>query len=105
MTKLTKRTVDALAPRGRDYFVWDQELKGFGVRVLTSGRKTFLAQYRSAGLQRRIKLGVYGPVTAEQARLLARQVLGATWPKGRTQPKTSVPIVWSRAWPRCAIGS
>jgi integrase len=76
MPKLTKRCVDALLARSKDTFVWDDELKGFGVRVLTSGRKTFLAQYRSGGVQRRVKLGVYGAITADQARSAARQVLG-----------------------------
>lgn len=34
MTKLTKRTIDALKPdRRRDTFLWDGELRGFGVRV------------------------------------------------------------------------
>ncbi len=76
MAKLTKRCVDALQAGAKDYFVWDDDLKGFGVRVLTSGRKTFLAQYRSGGVQRRVKLGVYGALTADQARSAARQVLG-----------------------------
>lgn len=76
MAKLTKRSVDALRARATDYFVWDDALKGFGVRVLPSGRKTFLAQYRSGGVQRRVKLGVYGALTVDQARSSARQVLG-----------------------------
>ncbi len=31
--KLTKRTVDALPVNGKDAWFWDQDLKGFGVRV------------------------------------------------------------------------
>lgn len=76
MARLTKRSIDALDPRGSDYFVWDDEIKGFGVRVLPSGRKTFVAQYRSGGVQRRVKLGIYGAVTPDQARIRARQTLG-----------------------------
>lgn len=76
MAKLSKRTVDALEPRGRDYFVWDGELKGFGVRVMPSGRKVFWAQYRAAGVQRRVKLGSLGPVTVDMARTMARTILG-----------------------------
>lgn len=74
--KITKRSVDALTPRDRDYFVWDALLKGFGVRVLPSGRKTYIVQYRAGGRSRRIKLGVHGAVTPDEARTLARQALG-----------------------------
>ena len=75
--KLSKRTIDALTPRPRDYFVWDVALKGFGVRVLPSGRKTYLAQYRQKGRQRRVKIGIHGALTADQARHRARQILGS----------------------------
>ena len=34
--KLTKRVVDATRPGERDVFVWDAELKGYGVRVSPS---------------------------------------------------------------------
>ena len=38
MAKITKRAVDALqSVSGRDVFIWDSELRGFGVRVKPSG--------------------------------------------------------------------
>ena len=40
MPKLTKRSVEALQPGSKDYFVWDAETPGFGVRVMPSGAKT-----------------------------------------------------------------
>ncbi len=76
MARLTKRTLDALRPAADDYFVWDDELKGFGVRVSPKDAKTFLVQYRAGGRQRRVKVGRYGPLTADEARLEARQLLG-----------------------------
>jgi len=46
MTRLTKRTVDALKPRSHhDTFIRDGELRGFGVRVKPSDTKTFIIQY------------------------------------------------------------
>ena len=48
--KLTKRTVDALTYEGTGNgacYVWDPEVKGFGVRVFPTGRKAFLVTYRS----------------------------------------------------------
>jgi integrase len=77
MTKILKRTLDALDPRNdRDVFAWDTELRGFGVRVKPSGVKTFLIQYRNAeGRTRRLVLGRYGALTPEIARDLARKRL------------------------------
>ena len=37
MAKLTKRIVDAADVREKDYFIWDDELPGFGLRVFASG--------------------------------------------------------------------
>ncbi len=76
MPKLTKRQIDHPTPRDKDYFVFDSELKGFAVRVLNSGVKTFLVQYRSGGRTRRVKIGRYGALTAEEARIEARKLLG-----------------------------
>jgi integrase len=72
--KLTKRAVDALAPPGSKQLIyWDTEVKGFGLRVLPSGLKTFVVQYRNAeGIQRRMKLGRFGVLTVERARELAK---------------------------------
>lgn len=46
MAKLTKRQIEALQPDTKDYFVWDAELSGFGIRVFPTGRKQFVMQYR-----------------------------------------------------------
>ncbi|QLC24943.1 tyrosine-type recombinase/integrase [Parasphingopyxis algicola] len=78
-TKITKRKLEALTAKEQEYIVWDQELKGFGVRVSPKGRRSFLAQYRTFALgqhkQRRMTLGVYGTVTVEEARAAARLIL------------------------------
>lgn len=74
--KLSKRTVDALEPQSADYFSWDDELPGFGIRVYTSGRKTYIVQYRNIRRTRRITLGKHGPLTPEEARRLAKIHLG-----------------------------
>lgn len=76
MAKLTKRVVEAAEPNGRDYFLWCDELPGFGVRVFASGRRSYLVQYRKAGRSRRVTIGLHGPVTAEEARTSAKVLLG-----------------------------
>ncbi len=77
-TKLTKKAVDAFAaPAETQIVYWDSEIRGFGVRVLKSGLKTFIVQYRnSEGIKRRINLGRFGIMTVEQARDLAKVKLG-----------------------------
>jgi hypothetical protein len=42
-----KRAVDALEPRERPYIVFDGQLPGFGVRIMPSGLKTFVLDYRA----------------------------------------------------------
>lgn len=73
--KLTKRVVDALKPGAREYFVWDAELKGFGVRVKPTGRKAWLIQYRTEGGRTR-RLTLKEPLTAAKARARAKIELG-----------------------------
>ena len=68
--KLTKRSVDGLLPPAKGQAVlWDTEVRGFGARILPSGTKTFILQYRNPeGIQRRINIGRYGILTVDQAR-------------------------------------
>lgn len=76
MVKLTKRAIDSLQARDKDYFEWDDELAGFGVRVWPTGKKTYVAQYRSGKQTRRFKIGAHGALTVEEARKQAKTVLG-----------------------------
>jgi integrase len=76
MAKLTKRIVDAAEINGRDYFIWDDELPGFGLRVFASGKRSYLIQYRAAGRTRRYTIGLHGVWTPETARQEAKIQLG-----------------------------
>jgi len=46
MPKITKRLVDAANPSSKEFFIWDDEITGFGLRVLPTGRKSFVLKYR-----------------------------------------------------------
>ena len=74
--KLTKRTVETLAILAKDYITFDAELAGFGIRVMPSGKRFFLVQYRRHGRTRRVMIGQFGIITAEQARREATRMLG-----------------------------
>ena len=75
MAKLTKRVVDQIIPGETDAMHWDDELKGFGLRVWPSGRKVYMVMSRVKGRLRRITIGPHGPVTPEQARIRAHEIL------------------------------
>ncbi|MDN7353322.1 tyrosine-type recombinase/integrase [Acetobacter senegalensis] len=75
MVKITKRSVEAAARTGKEYFLWDDELRGFGLRVHPSGRKIYLAQFRAGGRIRRVNIGPHGPLTPDQARTEAMKHL------------------------------
>lgn len=76
MPKLTKRAVEALPLEAKDYFVWDSQIAGFGVRVMPSGAKTYQAQYRKGGRSRRVSIGRHGKITVDEARKLAKEIMG-----------------------------
>lgn len=75
MSKITKRSVDAATPTDKEFFLWDDELKGFGLRVYPSGRKMYLAQFRVGGRLRRVNIGPHGALTPELARTEAMKHL------------------------------
>ena len=71
MTKLTKRVAEGAAAAETEYTIWDDEIPGFGLRVLPSGRRNYMIQYRVGTRTRRMTLGPHGILTAEQARTMA----------------------------------
>lgn len=76
--KITKRTVDAQLPKEKTTYLWDSNLSGFGVKILPSGKKTYLVQYRIGGRRgrtRRYTIGVHGAITTDQARNEAKKLL------------------------------
>ena len=79
MPKISKRVVDAATrPNNLDRtFLWDSEVKGFGLMVTARGAKSYILQYRTPeGRSRRITIGRHGsPWTPEDARQRAVEML------------------------------
>jgi integrase len=77
MPKLTKRIVDSLLTEETDLLLFDDEIPRFGVRVMRSGVRSYLIQYRKNGHTRRYTFGKHGLLTSDAARAEARQLLAA----------------------------
>ncbi len=75
MIKISRRTVESLEPTERDMDYYDEDLKGFGIRVRPSGRKTYFVMMRHKCVMRRFTVGTHGSVAPEQARLKAKQII------------------------------
>jgi integrase len=78
--KITKRTVDTATVGERDEFIWDTELKGFGLKITPAGNRIYIVQYRTGGRgspTRRFTIGTHGaPWTPDKARTEAKRILG-----------------------------
>ena len=77
--KLTKKIIDTLPlPSSGQKFIWDDEIKGFGLR-LTSAKKTYIVQGRVKGKnqERRVSLGEHGVLTIQEASRRAKKELSA----------------------------
>jgi len=77
--KLTKSTVEKLAPAGGEIIYWDEAIRGFGVRVKPNGTKSYVIQYRNrnTGRSKRKTIGHVGPlISFAQARSEAVRLLG-----------------------------
>ncbi|MFP4387291.1 MAG: integrase arm-type DNA-binding domain-containing protein [Alphaproteobacteria bacterium] len=77
MPKLTKKYVNQVKPKNKGAVYWDNDLKGFGLRVKPSGHKVYILQYRNLeGRSRKYTIGKHGsPWTPDEARKKAKSVL------------------------------
>jgi hypothetical protein len=76
--KLTKRAVDAAPSGTKDAFLWDNEVRGFGLKVTPAGKRIYILQTRLRGRLRRFTIGTHGsPWTPDLARERAHDLLGS----------------------------
>lgn len=80
--KLTKAAADSAQPKGVRHTIWDSELAGFGLRVTSTGARSWVIKYRAEGGGRRaplrwLTLGSYPLLPAEDARKKAKKTLAA----------------------------
>ncbi|NJL50471.1 MAG: site-specific integrase [Blastochloris sp.] len=74
MAKISKRLVDGLKPPEKRSWLWDGELKGFGIALRPTGVHSFVFSYRDKhGRQRCITIGKVGGLTPDAARRKAEE--------------------------------
>ena len=77
--KFTNVSIKALKTKSGRYEEWEENGKGFGIRVSPVGRKSWIYMYRFEGRARRMTLGVYPAMTLADAHVKhaeARKALG-----------------------------
>lgn len=76
MPRVNKSFVESVSTPAKDAFSWDDQIKGFGLKVSPSGSKAFVFQYRTKqGKSRRFTIGRYSDtLTADQARKRAKDL-------------------------------
>lgn len=74
--KLTKKFIDAQIYNGKaKHIIWDGEVKGFGVRIYPTGKKSFVLDYRDNNRKNLMVIGSYSILTLDHARKDAKAKL------------------------------
>ena len=102
--KITQKLVKTVQPGAADFSITDTSLPGFELRVRRSGAMSWVFRYRlNGGPQRRLRLGGFPGLSAEEARKLALAAAvdvakGSTFICGkrlpRLMPSEGVPVRW-----------
>ena len=87
--KLTDAAIARLRPRAREHTVWDTRVPGLGVRVRTTGGKSWVMLADAGGRSKRVSLGPVSTMTVEEARRECHE--------RRANPETKPPAVPARA--------
>ncbi len=73
--RLNEKVVREAPPeQGRDYQIFDAEVRGFAVCIYRSGNRAFTLDYRSAGRQRRMTIGRWPEWSTKAARERAKEL-------------------------------
>jgi integrase len=99
--RITKRVVDALKPRSKEFTVWDAQMPGFGVRVRPTGAMSYIVVYRAGSGRgapvRRFTIATVGRATPDAARRRAQSLLSAVVngrdPAGERKSERGTPTV------------
>lgn len=96
--RLNEKSVREAEPaKGRDYQIFDTEVRGFAVCIYRSGSRAFTIDYRHAGRQRRMTIGRWPEWTTtaarERAKDLRREIDAGGDPLGQKETGRDAPRV------------
>ena len=95
---LTERIIRGAKPGPKTVILWDDRVRGLGVRITRAGAKSFILNYRVAGKERRATLAPVGGVNLREARERAGAELanikgGGADPLSRREEAAAAPTV------------
>jgi integrase len=96
--RLNEKSVrDAEPMKGRDYQIFDTDVRGFAVCIYRSGSRAFTIDYRHAGRQRRMTIGRWPEwsttAARERAKELRREIDAGADPLGQKETGRDAPRV------------
>lgn len=96
--KLTDKAVrDAASPPSGNRIIYDEDVKGFGVRITSAGAKAFILNYRASGRERRLTIGSFPDwgvsAARDEAKKLKRLVDQGQDPMGERHERRAAPTV------------
>ena len=95
---LTERAIRDAKPGPKTRIIWDQDVRGFGVRITPAGVKAYILNYRADGKERRATLARCSELSLREARDRAGRELvairdGETDPLTRREERRDAPTV------------
>jgi len=72
--KLNEKNVRYAANLGRDYQIFDTDVRGFSITIYPSGNRAFTLDYRVGGRQRRMTIGRWPEWNTVAARERAKEL-------------------------------
>jgi len=95
--KLSEARMESIQPEDRMFYVWDSEVRGFGVRVMPSGTKTFVSKIYITGKQIWQTLGAWSKKnTVAKARAAAEAQRGRKAEGENPKPKRLKAELWKK---------
>ena len=94
--RLNEKSVREAEPvKGKDYQIFDTEVRGFAICIYRSGSRAFTVDYRSAGRQRRMTIGRWPEwsttAARERAKDLRREIDAGADPLGNREQGREAP--------------